>query len=395
MTSAQRWMPVMVVVGFVACGRGAAPAPTEDTAIARPVAAPWTRAEWLAAVDALVADPATMPRLDDAAGRARFTQLLRPEPWSGRDADTFAQHGDELVAFFPAFKRLTLQFAARGTVDEVLAVTMFGLDAFDAIITSGEAFLARMPPTDPTLATRRGGLDKMRLGVAIDVCGALYTAQDASSERRTNALTALAQPARYAGLSRDGLQLILATLDEQLLPPLRPELRTAYQAIRATVAQVLDTHPAPTGHRTTYQGIAPGTPPGQPVTTVVSRTGGFSVRTGPAALAKRVDVTRADGATLGSHWIELQDGAFRFEAVCFDGTTEATLVAGAPPSSTRSARPSSLPGAWSVERIGGTELRGRIVTVGERGCIAGVSGPAAGFPGDRADAFLASLAPAP
>lgn len=356
--------------------------------------AAWTRAQWLAAVDGMLAPPVTLPRLDDAEGHARFMQLVRPEPWSARGAEVFAEHGDELVAFFPAFKRVLLAYGTQGSADEVLVLSMFGVDAFAAIIAAAEAHLARMPADEPTRATRLGGLDKMRLGAAIELCGVLYTATDGSPARRDAALAALAEPARYASHSREGLQLIQATLDEQLLPEIRAELRTAYQAIRATVVRAQADRPAPTtGRRTTYQGI--GKFAQRPATRLVSRTGGFSVEIGPAAIAKRVDISRADGATLTSHAIELQDGAVRFDVVCFDGASEASLVALTRPSPTQRANPSALPGSWSVDRTDANEHRSRIVSLGDRGCIAEVAGPAAGFPGDRADAFLGSLAPVP
>jgi hypothetical protein len=352
-------------------------------------AVPWTRREWLAAVDGFLANPATIPRLGDP----RFDKLVTTEAWLHVDRTAFTTDADETLRFFPTFKKLTLALAARNAVSELVALGLYGLDVYRAFVAAGSDFTDHLAADDPTRAARQAGIDKIRLGAAIEVCALLYLATTADDTRREAAIAKLADARSYAFHSQDGLQLIVATLDEKLLPGIRANLRAPYQRIRAVVAHEHDGRPATTpAIRTTYQGLAGMDASAHPIT-IVSTTGGFSVELSPAALVKRVVITQPDGSTIVQHWIELQDGEITFESLCLDGTSESALTATLT-SQSGVTRLATQPGTWLALTANGRLTRVRITTIGSRGCLASVEAPAGQFPSTRADAFLASLRPA-
>ena len=336
------------------------------------VATPTTRAAWLVAVDAYIASPS----------RPQLMALLDSDVWRTLPRDAFAKQPDEVARFFPALKKL-MAGAALGTVDDVLRAGMFGLDAYQAILLAADDFLAKLPADDPTRRVRAGGVDKMRLGAALDVAGMLYVTLD-PSPRRDEGLARLADPATYATFSRDGLQLLLATLDERVIPMSETSRRTAYVAVRDTIAAEHARRPEPSSNiRTTYQGVG-AAKPGR--ARIVSTTGKFSVELNPAALVKRVEI--APGVV--QHWIELQEGDARFEAACMDGVTDVSIVsqlrgAGAIPTDM------GEPGTWLALDRDGRATRIRVLPIAGRACLASLEGPAASYSFDRADAFLRSL----
>jgi hypothetical protein len=333
-----------------------------------------------------MADPSTM-----RIGDPRFEQLVTTEAWRTLDRSVMSE-GSEALRFFPAFKQLTIVLARRNAFDEMLVLGLYGNDVYGVFVVAGDDMVAHLPADDPTLPNRRGGIEKIRLGAAIDVCGMLYVALDATAERRRAALAALARPDTYGFHSRQGLQLITATLDDRLLPNIRAELRPEYQAIRDVVATLHDARPAD-GAGVTYQGMGP---PGLDVTKlgrVVSTTGGFSVDAGPAALAKRVELQQG-GSVMYQHWIEAMDGPIKLEAACLDTVDPANLVA-VLQGSGAAVEPSSLPGTWLGATQNGTRTRIRVLAIHGRACVASVEAPTDQFPDARAEAFLTSLAPAP
>ncbi len=343
------------------------------TACEKSVATPTSRTAWFAAVDAYVASP----------GRAQLTALLDSDVWRSLPRDAFAKDPGEVVRFFPATKMLIDTVRARGTVDDVLRVALFNLDAYQAILLAADDFIAALPADDPTRSVRVRGTDKMRLGAAIELAGTLYVTLDPSL-RRDEVLARLASPATYATFSREGLQLLVATLDERVLPMVEASRRAAYVAVRDTIAKEHARRPEPSSDvRTTYQGVD-GTTLGP--ARIVSTTGKFSVELTPGALAKRVEL--APGIV--QHWIELQDGEARFEAACFDGVSDASVVAqlrgtGAIPTDM------GEPGTWLALDRDGRASRIRVLPIAGRACFAALEGPAASFSFDRADAFLRSL----
>ncbi len=331
-----------------------------------------------------------MPRLGDP----EFEKLVTTEAWLQFHRTDFA-HADEMVRFFPMFKQLMMALASRGAVDELVVLGLYGLDVQRAMIAAGEDFIEHLPIADKTRAARRGGLDKVRLGAAIAVCSLLYLAMSASDERRSAVIAALRSSRSYAFHSREGLQLIMATLDERLLPRIGTDLKQAYQGIREVVGRAHAQNPASTSSiRTTYQGLGPPDLLGTVTRRVVSTTGGFSVDLGPAALAKRVEIVGPDGARTVQHWIELYDGETKFEAACFDDTSESDLAARLQNTDGLSRRASSKSGTWFTVSTNGRSGRIRLATIAGRGCVASAEGPAATFPAERAEAFLASIRPA-
>jgi hypothetical protein len=369
----------------MACGSSTSG--TSDNVVAK---APWTRADWLAAVDGVLANPATLPRLGDP----QFDRLVNTDAWLHIDGNAFATSPEELLRFFPAFKKLTMAFVTRHAASELVALGLYALDVYRAFITAGSDFIDHLAPDDATRPTRRGGIEKVRLGAALEVCALLFLAPTADAPRRDAAIARLTDARSYAFHSQEGLQLIAATLDETVLPTIQATLRTPYQRIRDVVVREHDGRaPSARPIRTTYQGLAGSVFSTTPVA-IVSRTGGFSVELSPAALAKRVEITQPDGSNSVQHWIELQDGGTVFESVCLDGTPESAITATFTGKSGVTRLPTQ-PGTWLAVSANGRETRMRITTIRGRGCLASVEAAAGQFPSARADAFLASLKPAP
>jgi hypothetical protein len=356
----------------------------------------WTRAEWLRAVSGYVADPATMPRL--ATSRAAFEQIVTTRAWLELDGPTFEREGLELLGFFPAIKRLTAALLSNGgTVDEVAAVGLYALDVYGAMVRAGVDFVDGLPAADPTRETRLSGLDELRLGAAIHLCGLFSVLLGASERYRTPAFDKFVQPASYAIYSREALQLILATLDEKIAPRVPAALRPTYERIRAVVASQHDAREAtPSASRVTYEGLeSAGLTPRPPFQPVVSTTGGFSVEIGPVALIKRVDTRRPDGRVVSQHWIEAKHGEVDFQAMCLDDRSEADLIESFARVPGSVAERPQLPGTWFRIEAPQREGRIRITTVGQRGCLASVEGPRGQVPTALVEPFLLSLRPAP
>lgn len=382
----------MLFTFATACGRSKAP--SEESRVATSSVA-WTRAEWLQAVDGFIANPATMPRLGDPTSGAVFDKLVSTDAWLKFDGTDFKEHGEELIRFFPAFKKLAI-LMSKTTVNELVALNLYGLDVYRSFINAGIAFIEQLPD-DSTREARLHGINTVRLGAAMEVVALLYIAVDASDRYRATVIAKLTDAASYSYHSREGLQLILATLDEKLLPTVQPKLRESYSKIRAVVAQEYGSRSETPGlTRTTYQGLGPPslsfTKPSTPQTTVVSITGRYSVGLS-SGTAKRVEEVQSNGMIGVQHWIEWQDGETKFESVCIDGTPESTLAAGFQGFEGLVARESQHPGKWFTMNANGREGHYRILTIGGRGCIATVEGPSGQVPSARAEAFLLSIKP--
>lgn len=373
-----------------ACGHGSTsePAPPSSSA------APWTRAQWLTVADDLHAKMSSGPVLADADSRVVFARLVTSDAWLRLDRSVF--EGDaEALRFFPTYKRLFMTIGASGTKKDLVTLARYGLDVYASFIGAGVDFVSHLPEGDTTRAARQEGLDKVRLGAAIEVCTLLYIVIDAPGGIRAETLRALAQPAMYATHSREGLQLIMATLDEKLLPTISPGLRGAYQTVREVVAREHDARPeSASATRTTYQGMGPPVLDAPRALTIVSKTGGFSVGfaavIGVEPLVHRDEIATANGARITQHAISYEIDEVTIEAMCFDELAEAQLVASMSSQPGASAYSSPLPGKWlamnTPKRVG----RMRIMTIGSRGCVASIEAPPGKLPA-FADQFLASL----
>jgi hypothetical protein len=380
---------VLASLVFVACDRGKAPPSGTDTEAPVRESAVSSRAEWLAEVDAFVARGGSR----DAEWTSRLARLVNTDVWKTLPRDAFAQHADEVSRFLASFKQLTLAVLSKGTVDDAVDVGMFGLDVYPSILRAAEDFLAGIPVDDPKRSVRTDGVEKMRHGAALEVAGLLYLVADASERRAASALSRLSSAETYAGLSREGLQLLLATLDEQLLPQIGSARRAAYAQVRDTIAAEHARRPERTPLvRTTYEGV--GSMWAAASRRIVSSTGGFSVDLGPGALVKRVEYGPVGSPAEVHHKIELQEGAMRYEATCFDGFSEPALLEQLASRGAESLE-RAHPGTWlSIDRDG-MSARMRILEVGGRACLALAEGPAPAFPAARVDAFLESLRAAP
>lgn len=396
--SRSRYLLVAAALSMmIACGRPGTSAPGTSAPAAagkqQPASAEWTREEWLQAAEAIIAAPATMPRLSDAAGRARFEKLVTTKAWLKFEPTIFQQNGEESLRFFPAAKKLMMLLSHQASEDELVLMALYTFDVEMAFVAATMDFIAGLPPTDESRPARLDGLATTQRGGAITLCGILYSAVDASEGYRAATLAKLTNPARYTYLSREALQLIMATLDEKLLPSIRPALLKPYQEVRAVVALEYDKRAQePSPGRTTYQGIGPAN---SRTTALVSTTGHFSVSIGPAGLAKRVEFESPDGAVRVQHWIELQEGEMKFESVCADGVQAPDLVATFQSMDGAAVQPSKHPGTWLTVNHSGREAHLRIMTIGGRGCLASVEGPSGQVPAARAEAFLLSLQAAP
>lgn len=358
----------------------------------------WSRAEWLAAARAVLADPENRPRMGNATTGALFEKLVSTRPWLARAGERIdAQAMEETLAFFPVIKMLMTLYGTRGTVDEVVALSLFMRDVNEAFVAMGNAYIDGLPDDDTTKQVRREGLAKVQLGAAISVCGLFYTIQSASPAYQELALTKLNDPAWYAFLSRQGLQLTLATLDERVLPTIGASLKERLAGVRAVIAKVHAAYgdDSAEAERVVYEGIGSEADETIGPVSVVSHTGGFSVDLFSAALVKKVERKDASGEQEVQHWIELQLGDAKFEAVCMDGVSEQQLRAQFSSMDGVVAETSSHPGAWFTIASPSSEGRMRITTIDKRGCLASVQGPEGKVPTPMVEPFLLSLRAAP
>ena len=349
-----------------ACGRTELITPAATIKPPTSISAEWTRAEWLRAVDGFTADPKTMPRLDDPL----FQKLVSTNAWLKIDRTIFETNIEEVFRFFPAIKKMTLILVPKTAMDEMLVLGLYTHDVYRALIAASTDYVSHLPANDGSRPARLAGIDDMRLGAAIGICGILFVSLDASDESRSAMVATLTDPASYSFHSREGLQMIAATLDERLLPSLKPALEKPYQTIREVLAQEYDKRSEPLSPiRTTYQGLGPPTQDPTKITTIVSTTGGFSVALGPAGIAKRVEIKQPDKVTSVQHWIELQDGETKFEAICLDGKLESELVSNFQGLDGVSARESEHSGRWFTLKTKDREGGIRILTIAGKGGV--------------------------
>lgn len=350
------------------------------------------RLQWLRDVDALVADIQAGPAPLSAELRTRLDKLVAsPEAravWDV-DASAFGGEDDSVLRFAPRIKALIAAVTARGTVDDAVHVALFEHHTQIAFVRAGESFIDGLPGDDASRAARLHGLDQTRLGDAIVVCGLLFMTTHASQDLRDQVVAELLDEDSYAHLGKQHLQLIVATLDESVPAVLPPKLAPDYARIRDFVESLRAAHPARRdGLEVTYQGIIAVTNPRAP-TTVVSRTGGFSVVTYPRALASRVA-----SATMVQHRVDATAGNTTFEAVCVDGATAEQLAARVAASGVGEEREGDGPGTWFEYTVSDRAGGMRILDIGDRGCAASVEAP----PGQLdplAPRFLSSLRAAP
>ncbi len=388
---------VFLLLLVVACGSGASGVRPDDasTPVVVATSPAWTRAEWLTAAGGFAANPATMPSLADPQSRPLFEKLVSTKAWLELDRADFQRDAEELLSFFPALRKLMVVLMSKGAATDLAALVIYELDVHRAITRAALGFLDDLPADDPTLPVRRAGLDKVRLAAAIEVCGLLYLAMSADEVQRTRALAKLTMPQTYELHSAEGLQLVLATLDERLFPQLAPVLGASYRRVREVVARAHDKAQAPSLTRTIYQGMGPPSQDQTKLASVVSTSGRFSVELSPAALAKRIETKLDDGSTVVQHWIELQDGDARFEAACLDGAAESVLAESIEnmPGVTR--RPSPHPGRWFTVTNDEREGWMRLLAIPNRSCIISVEAPSGLVPEARAEAFLLSFKAVP
>lgn len=361
-----------VVLAFVlitACGKSEKAPPAKDPPA--PATSGWTRKEWLAAADRMTATPGTIPR--DAT---ELHKLVTTRAWMELDASSFA----EFVEFASSIKKLSMEIGKRGSVDDLVALSLYTVDVNAAGVRAGVAFLATIPEADPTRSVRERGLEKLHLGSAIELCALLHVVGGAKAAVRDAALARLAEPGTYANLSRAPLQLILATLDEKILPSVDAALRAKYQGIRAAVAAAHSARTEPT--TIVFQGTdGPAFAPRTVV--VVSTTGGFSISLGPVIGV--VPIARRDA---DEHIISLQtlEGTL-FEAKCSDDidvTDTATQISAIEGTTQRADK------VYVLKRKDRDGLV-RIDTISGRGCVISAEGPREAFPAALAETFVASL----
>lgn len=360
-----------VVLAFVllaACGKSEKAPPAEQPPAA--ATSGWTRKEWLAVADRMAAPAAVPP------DPAELHKLVTTRAWMELDASSFA----EFVEFASSIKKLSMVIGTRGSIDDLVALSLYTIDVNAAGVRAGVAFLATIPEADPTRPVRERGLEKLHLGSAIELCALLHVAGGAKAAVRDAALARLAEPGTYANLSRAPLQLILATLDEKILPSVDAALRAKYQGIRAAVAAAHSARTEPT--TIVFQGTD-GPAFAARTVVVVSTTGGFSISLGPVIGV--VPLARRDA---DEHIISLQtlEGTL-FEAKCSDDidvTDTAAKIAALEGTTQRADK------VYVLKR-GDRDGLVRIDTIGGRGCVISAEGPRETFPAALAETFVASL----
>ncbi len=375
----------MVRVLFIAwltlvlgCGRDRVD-PKVEALLAKPQ---WSQADWLEAGAALEG-VIKRAQLGDERGRALFDRFVTAGVWHGAQ---FQRDGDRMVAAFPVLKQVQVALVLAAAADELPRLLRCSIELSEVFLAAGEAFLAALPPEDPSRANRLGGLDRMRLGLAMTVIELLYAARAAGAGVRDAAIAFVEAPARLARLSDTGLQLVVATIDEHLSPA-----DEALQRLRAALVAEQGRRPVSDGPKVTYQGIPPPPPLLTRSMPQRSPTGGFVVDAPPWLLVKRVDGARVDGAPDSAHWVEGRIGGVVMESMCSDAVTADELDARV--SGLASARPlrADESGRWYTLDDGAHRGRMRITTIAGRGCVASIEGPAAELPAALLESFPRSL----
>ena len=373
---------------LAACG---APSARPATTKANQGAPALSRAEWLAAVAGYAADPSTLPRRSDSEGRARFDALLNLDVWASVGATDFVEAAPDIAAFQQGLRQLAMSAVSAQAHDEFMRIGLFMHESHPPLFAAMATHLATLSPEDQ--AKRRGGIDKMQVGAAEVVCGVLHDLAAGVGDSDTRMMIAqdLAEASSYRHMGREALQLVLATIDERILPS-NPAATPMLAPVRSVIATEFAARPpAPGPVRTIYEAFGAPTFETSPTLVAVSHTGEFSVAMGALALIARVATTQADGRVTVMHRIAYEIGGTTFSAICMNGVTAQQWLTAFGQQPGACTVMSTLPGAWLT--IATAELFGafRFLDVGSRGCLASVEGPPGAVPPGTIDAFLGSL----
>jgi hypothetical protein len=344
------------------------------------------RAAWLDAVLAIVKDPATLPRLSDPAAAARLEALLSEPAWIDIDGATFARDGKQLIAFFPAIKSLSLRYGEQHAADEAVLTSLYMDQVSNAFINGGLAWMASLNEPPDKRRNREQGLATVQLGKAMNVCGMLAMLGQASAPVALRALAHLSAPASYAGDSAESLQLVLATLDAQTVPPaIREPVTEVREVIAAEHARRVAAASAPPAARYEALPIWSTFEPRE----VVSRHGGFAITVGPGALVWSTEPPAP------SSQLQWRDGDFVVEVHCVPGVSEKEMSDRFRASTGAVRRADARPGLWLATRSATDQGMLRILAVGDRTCVVGAQAPLAQYDEKRADRIVGSFRPAP
>ncbi len=369
-----------------ACSGGARDRPVEQapaaatrsddqpTAIARAAG----RAAWLREVATYVAAPPSIPRLSDPEGARHFEALVSEPAWLSYDPDNLIADVGDALAFFPASKKLSRALHHLNAADEGVLLILYMDRVNAAMRAAGAAIVRQEERTGVPQDGRLAGLERMRVGAAMELCGLLNAIPAASAPIAERALARLADAATYADHSTASLQLLLATIDGPAGAAMRGRLGPVREVIAAAHARAAAASPA----AIEYEPLPlPRSLEPQPV---VSRGGGFEITVGPGALLWRA--TRPRGPAYHLEW---RDDALLVEVSCQEGATAADFESaftamGATP------RPGGDAGRLRATR-GGDELSIRILSIANRGCVAAAQAPAGTVPAARRDAVVDTL----
>ena len=144
---------LVFAVACVVCGVGY-PA---KAAAAEPVSADsgaWTRDEWLRVAQGLVADPGSIPRLDNARSRALFEKFVSTKAWLTFDGNDFNGATRDFGSYKAVLDKLAFVLAEKRANNELLLLATFGLDVERAFLRLSNDFMARLSVEQRTSARR-------------------------------------------------------------------------------------------------------------------------------------------------------------------------------------------------------------------------------------------------
>ena len=359
---------------------------------ARKLDAAGARAAWIAQVERYVAKPATIPRLADPAGRKQLEALLSEPAWLAIDGATFARDGDALLQFFPASKALSGTLRQLGAVDELALFVLYLHDVSGTFIAAAVEMMQGLPAGDETLPARSEGLEQVRIGAAMNLADVLAALPETSPPVARQVVARLVDEHTYARHSATSLQLLVATLDEAVLPTVSGELQVQLAGVRDVIANRHDAVAATAPPVTRiYEGLRGWTT--AETRPVPSRGGGFVIDVGAAPLVWTSRTPGRDGQPTIAYQLEWRRDTTLLEVGCHADVAEDDIVRqfagrGA------TARTGPAPGHWFTTSTATAAGGIRITTIAGRTCVAGIESTPGQLSDAQIDATLGSLRPA-
>ena len=350
-----------------------------------------TREAWLQTAKEWIETPSKIPRLNQQSTRPAFEAFASSSSWLDPKWNTFASEENAELSFRvpQAFKALILVLEEKRAIDEILLLNMYSFLITQKIIKDGEAFINAQGGSNAQRAARLKGLKQVRHGAAISFCPLFASAAAASPPYQKRAREILLSRETYTEFDHEGLQLIAATLAKPPWSSPGTSFHKELQDTRSLILKIRQKRPGiDTFPKTTYAGFDRESFREKEQRDVVSRSGGFSVLTRPAAVEKTVQ--EAANAPL-QHWLEFQKGETLFSAVCFDQISTKKLAQSFAKLPSLVRRKGGAPGRWFKSNTNEKRADIRILTLDGRACMAAVEGPTGATTDAEVELFLLSL----